>query len=268
MRLWLLGSGSKGNALLVECGDTRVLVDAGFSARRIAERLQRIGVDPASICALLLTHEHSDHVCGVEGAANRWAWPIYGTRGTLEALPAVGATTRTLAAGDSVTIGGLVLHSVRTSHDASDPVAYVATSQATGMRAAIVTDLGVVTEPVREAVRAADVLVVESNHDPVMLQHGPYPYYLKRRVAGSHGHLSNDAAGRLVTECAHRGLRQVVLAHLSETNNTPETAMASMQRQAKRARWRGELAAAPQHGVIGPFGDTGSSLGGQLSLGL
>lgn len=267
MRLWTLGSGSKGNALLVECGDTRVVVDAGFSARRIGERLTSIGVDPKSVAALLVTHEHRDHVCGLEAVVKRWGWPVHLTRGTAvgagEAL--AGATTEVIVPGTAFTVGTLTIEAVRISHDAAEPVAYVATSSRSGMRMAIVTDLGVVTNPVREAVRHADVLVVESNHDEVMLQTGPYPYHLKRRVAGNQGHLSNRAAGELVAEAMHRGLQQVVLAHLSETNNTPATALEAMRGVARRVRYKGVLSAAPQHEVAGPFGDA-AGLGGQLAL--
>ena len=268
MRLWVLGSGSKGNAVLLECNDTRVLVDAGFSARRLAERLHGIGVDPASISALVLTHEHSDHISGAVNAAKKWRWQVHGTAGTLAALPELAPDrTSAFAAGATLSVGAITLQTVGTSHDAADPVAYIATSTCSGMRAAIVTDLGVVTDRVREATRACDVMILESNHDETMLRLGPYPYHLKRRIAGDQGHLSNAAAGRLVVETTHRGLRHLVLAHLSETNNTPDVALDAMQRAVRKARWRGNLVAAPQHGVIGPFGDAGS-VGGQLSLGL
>jgi phosphoribosyl 1,2-cyclic phosphodiesterase len=266
MRLWLLGSGSKGNALLVECGETRVLIDAGFSARRLGERLQQIGVAPQSIQALLLTHEHSDHVGGVASAVRRWRWPVHATAGTLCGIAALldGATTHAVAPGAGFTIGALRVDPFRTSHDATEPVGFVATS-AGGTRAAIVTDLGRATDEVRSAVSSVDLLVIESNHDEGLLEAGPYPSHLKRRVAGAHGHLSNRAAGDLTAGCVHRGLQQVVLAHLSETNNSPAVAHESMQRALRRTRYRGALAVAPQHGVIGPFGDL-AGLGGQLSL--
>ena len=267
MRLWVLGSGSKGNALLVECADTRVLIDAGFSARRLAERLRGIGVTPESIDALVLTHEHSDHVAGVETAVKRWRWPVYGTAGTLAALARRPASATPVRAGQSLTIGTLTLEPVRTSHDAAEPVGYVATSSCSGMRAAVVTDLGVVTPEVAAAVQRADVLVLESNHDEVMLRDGPYPWHLKRRVASEHGHLSNAAAGRLASDTVHRGLQQLVLAHLSETNNTPAVALEAMAASIRKTRWRGAIAAAPQHGVIGPFGDA-ASVAGQLALAL
>lgn len=268
MRLWVLGSGSGGNAVLIECDDTRVLIDAGFSARRLAERMRHCGIDPASIDALLLTHEHSDHVSGVTTAVKRWGWPVFGTAGTLAALSGLAADRlTTISAGAPLTIGGVRLETTTTSHDAAEPVAYLATATRSGMRAAVVTDLGAVTDGVRAAIREVDVLVLESNHDVAMLHGGPYPYHLKRRIASPHGHLSNADAGQLVSEVAHRGLQQLVLAHLSETNNTPRIAVESMQANARRARWRGTLTAAPQHGVVGPFGDAGA-VRSQLSLAL
>ena len=267
MRLWVLGSGSKGNAVLLECGETRVLVDAGFSARMIGARLRSIGVAPESVDALVLTHEHSDHVRGVEVAVRQWGWPVFGTPGTLAALAGLPSPATTLAPDARIVIGQIALEPVRTSHDAAEPVAYVATSSCSGMRAAIVTDLGVVTPGVAAAVRHADVLVLESNHDEQMLRDGPYPYHLKRRIAGDHGHLSNTAAARLACEAVHRGLQHLVLAHLSETNNTPGVALASMAGAVRKTRWRGATTAAPQHGVAGPFGDA-ASVAGQLSLAL
>jgi phosphoribosyl 1,2-cyclic phosphodiesterase len=265
MKLWVLGSGSKGNALLLECRETRVLVDAGFSARGLATRLASIGVAPESISALVLTHEHSDHVCGVPQAVKRWGWPVYGTAGTLAALAGMPAPPGPLTAGDSIVVGDIELTAVRTSHDAAEPVAYVATSTCSGMRTAIVTDLGRATAEVEAAVQHADVVVLESNHDEVMLRDGPYPWHLKRRVSGELGHLSNGAAAAMAARLAHRGLQQLVLAHLSQTNNTPEIALATAGSALRRTRWRGRLAAAPQDAVIGPFGDAGARAG-QLSL--
>jgi len=267
VRLWMLGSGSKGNAVLVECGDTRVLVDAGFSARRIAERLQQIGVAPQSVQALLLTHEHSDHVSGVMSAIKRWRWPVHATAGTLHGAAAFldGAATHVCVAGCTFAVGDLRIEPFATSHDAAEPVGFVATSTRSGARAAVVTDLGCVTDGVRAAVQSVDVLVVESNHDEGLLESGPYPWHLKRRVAGNQGHLSNRAAGDLTTGSLHKGLKQIVLAHLSETNNSPSVAHESMRRVLQRTRYRGELSVAPQHGVVGPFGDVAGP-GGQLAL--
>lgn len=267
MRLWVLGSGSKGNAILLECGDTRVLVDAGFSARRLAERLGGIGVAPESVSALVITHEHRDHVSGAVTAVRRWNWRVHGTAGTLAALPELAHCATAFAPGDTLQIGEIALETVRTSHDAAEPVAFVATAACSGLRAAVVTDTGAVTEEVARAVRLADVLVLESNHDALMLQTGPYPHHLKRRIAGRHGHLSNAAAGRLAVEAAHKGLQHLVLAHLSETNNTPATALQAMRDAVRRGRWRGQLTAAPQHGVVGPFG-ADRAAEPQLSLGL
>ncbi len=262
-----MGSGSKGNALLVECGSTRLLVDAGLSARKLAERLHQIGVDPQSIAALLLTHEHNDHVSGMTTALKRWRWPVYASAGTLHnASDLLGAaTTHAFTAGDRVEVGDLTVDTFRVSHDALEPCGFVVTSKRSGTRAAVLTDLGRASDAVRAAVARVDVLVVESNHDEGLLEAGPYPWQLKRRIAGAHGHLSNREAGDLAVGCVHKELRHVVLAHLSETNNSPSVAHEAMQRLLKRSRFRGALAIAPQHAVSGPFGDVGG-VGGQLSL--
>jgi phosphoribosyl 1,2-cyclic phosphodiesterase len=170
-----------------------------------------------------------------------------------------------LAKRTRLTIGRIELEAIPISHDAMDPVGYLATATCSGMRAAIMTDLGVVTSEVRAAVRHADVLVIESNHDEVMLREGPYPWNLKRRVASRHGHLSNVEAGALAGESVHRGLQSLVLAHLSETNNTPRVALETLGATIRKTRWRGRATAAPQHGIAGPFGDV-SRVAGQLSL--
>jgi phosphoribosyl 1,2-cyclic phosphodiesterase len=265
VRLWLLGSGSKGNALLLECGETRVLVDAGFSSRRLAERMRRIGVAPESIDALVLTHEHTDHISGVEACVKRWGWPVYGTPGTIAAMAGLRFTGSPLARQTRITIGRIELEAIPISHDATDPVGYVATATCSGLRAAIMTDLGVVTSEVRAAVRHADVLVIESNHDEIMLRDGPYPSNLKRRVAGRHGHLSNAEAGTLAGESVHRGLQSLVLAHLSEINNTPRAALDTLGTTIRKTRWRGRATVAKQDQIVGPFGDA-SRVAKQLTL--
>ena len=220
MRLWSLGSGSKGNALLIECGETRVLIDAGFPARMLSSRLTAIGIAPGSISACVLTHEHVDHVRGAAVAQARWGWSLHASAGTVrESEPLGPATVNPFSAGATLSIGCADIATVAVSHDASEPVGLVITDRGSGARAAIVYDLGVVTNAVRDAVLDVDVLVIEANHDEGMLRSGPYPAYLKSRIAGRTGHLSNRAAAALCAEAAHGGLSHVVLAHLSETNN-------------------------------------------------
>ena len=271
MKLCVLGSGSRGNAVLMQSGNTRLLIDAGFGTRTIAKRLRSIGVDPMSIQAVVVTHEHTDHAKGAAAAAMKWGWQIHATAGTLGAsLSLAGSQTHTLVANTPVTIGDAVIHPISTSHDATDPIAVIATDITNGVRAAIVYDLGLMTEPLQKAIEHVEILVIESNHDGEMLRTGPYPASLKRRISGQHGHLSNRAAGAAAARCAHRGLSQVVLAHLSEVNNTPRIATESMQRALSRTVFRGTITAAPQDCPSRPVSAARSAAFAavQLSLGL
>jgi phosphoribosyl 1,2-cyclic phosphodiesterase len=254
MRLWSLGSGSKGNALLVECGETRVLVDAGFPARTLAARLAAIGVAPASITGCVMTHEHIDHVRGACVAQAKWGWSLHASSGTVRGSDQLAGCTMTeFSAGATFSIGGADIETVGVSHDATEPVGMVITDRASGTRAAIVYDLGAATSEVRSAVRDVDVLVIEANHDEGMLRSGPYPRYLQNRIASRSGHLSNRASAALCAEAAHIGLSHVVLAHLSETNNDPSLATAAVGTALGRTRFRGRLSAAAQHAPVGPF---------------
>lgn len=271
MKLCVLGSGSSGNAVLMQAGTTRILLDAGFGTRTIARRLLAIGVDPRSIEAVVVTHEHTDHSRGASAGAARWGWQIYATPGTIAAcLPLAEAGARTIGSGGAVTIGDIGIEAIATSHDADEPVAVIATGSATGTRAAIVYDLGLMTGRLQKAMEGVEILVLESNHDGDMLRNGPYPAMLKRRIAGHHGHLSNKAAGVAAARCAHPGLAHVVLAHLSETNNTPGIATASMKSALARTSFRGTIAASRQDAPSRPVSAAKrtSFVAVQLALGL
>lgn len=254
MRLWSLGSGSKGNALLVECGDTRVLVDAGFPARTLASRLAAIGVAPGSIGACVMTHEHIDHVRGASVAHAKWGWSLHASAGTVRGSDQLGdAPVNEFTTGATLSIGRAEITTVGVSHDATEPVGLVITDRASGARAAIVYDLGTATSEVRAAVRDVDVLVIEANHDEAMLRGGPYPKYLQARIASRSGHLSNRASAALCAEAAHGGLNHVVLAHLSETNNDHGLARTTVSTALGRTRFRGSVSTAAQHAPVGPF---------------
>lgn len=271
MKLCVLGSGSRGNAILMQAGTTRILVDAGFAPRAMARRLGAIGVDPASISAVIVTHEHTDHAKGAAAGAARWGWRVFATPGTRAASVSLAKTpVQTISSSGSFTIGDIELMTVGTSHDADEPIAVVASCPVTGSRAAIVYDLGVMTEAVQRAVAGVNVLVLESNHDVAMLRNGPYPVSLQRRIASRHGHLSNQAAGRAAVRCSHRGLAHVVLAHLSEINNTPAVATEAMLRALARTEFRGTVTAAGQDAPSATISATRSKHFGsdQLSLGL
>jgi phosphoribosyl 1,2-cyclic phosphodiesterase len=242
MQLCVLGSGSKGNATLMQAGSTRVLIDAGFSRREMTKRFSAIGVDPRSIEAVVITHEHEDHAKGAVSCAKKWGWQIYATEGTKGAsIGLAGTETRSIASNGVVEIGDIEIRTVSTSHDAEQPVAIVATGKPCGVRAAIIYDLGVVTETISRAMERVEILILESNYDGEMLRTGPYPVSLQRRIAGREGHLSNRSAALAAASCAHRGLAHVVLAHLSETNNTPELAYSTMERVLKRTIFRGQI---------------------------
>jgi len=240
MRTWLLGSGSRGNATVIESGDTRVLIDAGFPRRVLARRLEAAGIAPESISALVLTHEHHDHARGAAASARRWGWRVYSTSGTLAQCPEF-ADVEPIRPDSTWGLGALDFTTFPVPHDATSPIALVATERNTGARLGLAYDFGHVTDGVRSALQRVDVLVVESNHDEMMLRACPYPPSVMWRIAGPRGHLSNRAAAELVRSVSWRGLRQVVLAHLSETCNEPEFAVEAMRRV-----WRGKLAAAPQ----------------------
>jgi phosphoribosyl 1,2-cyclic phosphodiesterase len=268
MQLWVLGSGSRGNAILLDTGGTRILIDAGFPARTLAGRMRACGIAPESVCALIITHEHFDHVRGAARAASKWGWETYATAGTVRACRRL-ASAHAFRAGDALHIDGVTVQSVRITHDAADPVALVACDERTGVRAAIAHDLGAPSDALRRAFDRVDVMVLESNHDEGMLRAGPYPPFLQARIAGVRGHLSNEDACRLARHAAHGGLRDLVLAHLSEHNNTPATAHRAMAAALRGTRFRGRLTPAPQNAPCGPFGPAGSvPRARQLALGL
>jgi phosphoribosyl 1,2-cyclic phosphodiesterase len=254
MRMWLLGSGSRGNAVVLQSGGSRLLVDAGFAPSILLDRMRRAEIAPESIEAVVVTHEHTDHIRGVRVLCERFGWTAYATAGTITAsrdLTDCGAIQ--FRAGDGISIGDMDLLSVRSSHDAAEPVILVVTSRSTGARTGIAYDLGFATQSVSDALRDLDMLVLEANHDEVMLHSGPYPASVRTRIAGRNGHLSNSSAGQLAREVAHRGLRQIVLGHLSERCNTPRAALTCVGSAISRTQFTGRLTAASQDRVAGPF---------------
>lgn len=226
IRFCILGSGSKGNATLVECGGTRVLVDCGFALVETEARLARAGVDPASLSAVLVTHEHEDHAAGVARLAREYELPVFLTAGTYAAWnePCAPRVHRFSPHG-SFHIGELEVHPFPVPHDAREPCHYVFSHG--GRRVGIVSDAGHVTPHMRDCLSGCDALLLEFNHDPIMLRDGPYTHQLKLRVGGKRGHLSNaQSAGLLVAMDCMR-LQHLVLTHLSEVNNTPDLARAA-----------------------------------------
>lgn len=254
MRLWVLGSGSGGNAVLIETMRSRILVDAGFAPRVLKRRLAVAGVAPESIEAVVVTHEHADHMKGVAAAARKWGWTVISTAGTRMMCPEW-ANLRTILTPrkSSVVVGDFHLETVPVSHDANEPIAVIVTSIGEGARAGIVYDLGHVGESVSRALDKLDILLIEANHDEGMLRAGPYPPSVQARIRGKFGHLSNRDAAQAASESIHAGLNNIVLAHLSEKNNNPRTALGTVGDSLRRARFKGRLTAASQSSVIGPI---------------
>lgn len=228
IRFASLGSGSSGNALLVESGATRLLIDCGFGLKQTAVRLNRLGVEPAALTGLLVTHEHSDHVGGVFRLARRHKLPVWLTYGTLMAAAAAsaGADCRVIDSHAALAIGDLEVFPYPVPHDAREPVQYVFSDG--GLRLGLLTDAGEATAHMRSMLAGCDGLVLECNHDARMLAHSSYPPALKRRIAGRYGHLENQAAADLLASIDVSCLQHLVAAHLSERNNLPALAVRAL----------------------------------------
>ncbi len=225
MRVCLLASGSKGNAIFVEAGDTRLLVDAGLSAREITTRLASIGVEGSDLHAILVSHEHTDHTRGAGTLARRFGIPLVISYPTCrESSRQLGKTACVeFESGYAFTLRDLQIDPFPITHDACDPVGFMI--ECREGKLGIATDLGCVTSLVRDKLKECRLLVLESNHDEQMLIDGPYPWHLKQRIKSRHGHLSNIDASALLDDLLHPHLSGVFLAHLSEVNNDPAVAL-------------------------------------------
>lgn len=227
MRFLSLGSGSKGNATLVEAGDTRVLVDCGFTRQECERRLAEREIDPCDLDAVLVTHEHGDHAGGVGAIARAWQLPVYSTHGTISGsrLGKVPVLV-TIDPGQQFALGDMVIEPVAVPHDAREPVQFVFEWQ--GSRLGILTDLGSVSRHVVERFGGCDALLLEFNHDLQMLRDGPYPQALKRRVGGDWGHLNNEQAVSFLEASDTSRLHTLVVGHISEQNNSVSQAAAAL----------------------------------------
>ncbi|HLX25121.1 MAG TPA: MBL fold metallo-hydrolase [Usitatibacter sp.] len=232
MRFTSLGSGSSGNGLVVENGRTRVLMDCGFGLAETKARLERAGLKPKDITAIVVTHEHDDHMGGVARFSLRYAIPVYLTRGTAQWLPEdfPAVLVRYIDSHTPFAVDEIRVDPIPVPHDAREPVQYVFSDGA--VRLGVVTDLGTVTQHVVEKLSGCEALVIECNHDLDMLMTGPYPDALKRRVAGRFGHLSNADACHLVQALDRGKLRHLIAAHLSQQNNTAALAVEALARGA------------------------------------
>lgn len=235
VQLTILGSGSAGNCAYLETPETRLLIDAGFSGRQIRHRLATIARSPESINGILITHEHSDHISGLLGLASKLQVPVYCNRHTREAIESqmqIQIDARLFVTGDSFVIGDVTIDTFSVPHDACDPVGFLARTSAGNI--GFLTDLGHVTKLVVERIRAANVLLLEANHDVKMLQENPHrPWSLKQRILSRHGHLSNDAAADVLEQIMSADLRRVYLGHLSRDCNKPELAYQTVDTRLK-----------------------------------
>jgi len=259
----VLGSGSRGNCALVSSTSTRILVDAGLSGRETFKRLRGLSERTEDISAILITHEHSDHVAGLERLATTLNVPVYLTEGTHHAwnrasrdedgkVPELRKSEHFFA-GRSFRIGDIEIQPFTIPHDAADPVGF--TFRAEGIKIGFATDLGYMPVSIRNHLRGSTVLLIESNHDVERLRFGPYPWSVKQRVMSRVGHLSNEALAEFFTNDYDGSAEYVVLAHLSEQNNHPEIARASAE-QALRGRqglWNNRVLLAAQTEAIAPI---------------
>ena len=229
MRLCAIASGSSGNCIYAGTDATHILVDTGISGKRTEEGLNKLGLKVSDLDGIMITHEHIDHIAGLGVLCRKYEIPVYATGKTIKAI----LDTKSVGKIDSgllheiepdkaFMVKELKINPMRTSHDAAEPVAYrLSYGQ---KKIGIATDLGTYNDYTVECLKGMDVLFLEANHDVNMLQVGPYPYYLKQRILGERGHLSNELSGRLLSALLHDGLKEVVLGHLSKENNLPELA--------------------------------------------
>ncbi|HET9441575.1 MAG TPA: MBL fold metallo-hydrolase [Longimicrobiales bacterium] len=255
MLVTVLGSGSEGNATLVEGDGVALLIDAGFSGRDLEQRIESVGVPISSLAGIVVTHDHGDHTRGMGILARRFGVPLYLTEKTRNACAALLSGKEKIelyASSQSFRIGPFEIQPFLTVHDAADPVAIAVEHKPTGARLGIATDLGRPTASVRASLRNCHMLVLEANHDEAMLWNGPYPWSVKQRIASSHGHLSNRAAADLARELFHPGLGAVVLAHLSAHCNSAGVALQIPEKVLDRLGFKGTLQVAPQNKPMEP----------------
>ena len=229
-----LASGSKGNATYISDGETSILIDAGLSGIELQRRLASRDLSPENLDAIIVTHEHSDHVRGVGILSRRYKLPVYINPKTHRASPRIGKLheTRPFECGTTFHVNKMAIHPFAISHDAENPAGF--TIGQNGTTVGIATDLGIATAMVRQHLKRCALLILEANHDLTMLETGPYPWPLKQRIRGRTGHLSNPDSKKLLKELQHKGLRHVILGHLSEINNTPQKAFDEVSRAITR----------------------------------
>ncbi len=250
MKVTVFASGSSGNCLLVSGGGTNILIDAGISARRLSGQLEACFLSLQDIGGVLITHEHSDHISGLKTLLRRFDGPVLAPR-TVAArlrgmLPEIDERLTVVPVGENVALRGLTVRAFRTPHDTDESVGYRVCCGDTAF--ALATDMGCVTDEIRENLRGCDAVLIEANHDEQMLRYGPYPVYLKRRILSERGHLSNDCCAALARELAESGTRTIILGHLSRQNNTPAVARRTVAAALEGTEVR--LLCAPEFGCM------------------
>lgn len=230
MRMISIASGSSGNCILVETEDTHILVDAGISRKRIKFGLKEFGLEMSDIDAIVLTHEHSDHIRGIGVISRMDRTQIYSTKGTFEGVrscstlgPMDISLFNIISVGSPFAVGDIEVNSFDTFHDVNEPCGYTFTHK--DKKAAVITDTGTYDDVIVESLLNSNALLIESNHDIRMLREGPYPPFLKQRIMGDEGHMSNILCSKLLEEILHEDIEGIMLGHLSKKNNTPETAL-------------------------------------------
>lgn len=234
MKICSIASSSSGNCIYIGTDRTHILIDTGISGKRLKSGLERINLSPEEIDGILVTHEHSDHIKGLGVVTRKYNIPVYTTELTWNKIKESGLTGfmdeslfRKIIPDRDFSINELVIHPFNTSHDAVQPVCY--TFQKDKKKISVATDLGCYNSYITEKLKDSNVLFIEANHDIEMLQNGSYPYYLKKRILGDRGHLSNEISGKLISEVISENLQYVVLGHLSRENNRPEVAHKSVK---------------------------------------
>ena len=233
LQMCILASGSSGNSIYVASEKTRILIDAGLSAKQVAVRLEQIGVVPESIAGICVSHEHGDHINGIRVLQKRHGIPVYANAGTLNGImrqpKSDEISAKVFQTGSPFTIGDITIEPFSVPHDAYEPVGF--RLQTSESAVGIVTDLGMATALVREKLKGCNAVIIEANHDEDLLQEAPRPWPLKQRIRSRQGHLSNTDAARLIADCATDALEHVFLSHLSSDCNTPDTALRTVASQ-------------------------------------
>lgn len=246
-----LASGSSGNAAVLSCGDTHLLIDAGISCRRITAALKELGLTPADLTAILITHTHSDHISGLNTLLKKTACPLLATPRTCRELSCrvEGIDPRLMGLDSPITLGEIDMQPIPTSHDAPGSCGWRLDTESGSV--GFLTDTGYVTDEALDLLPGVDFVILESNHDVEPLCSGPYPYYLKQRILGLQGHLCNEDAAQFAVTLAENGASDIVLAHLSRDNNTPTMALNAAAAALDGAGLAPELSVAPRD-TVGP----------------